>query len=82
MDIKPEEEISKYYLAIKSIIVEETLARGGSMCRHHGVGKHRTAWIEKEYGSSYHVLETLKKAYDPDGVMNMGDIWPVKPEKP
>ncbi|MDR2455255.1 MAG: FAD-binding oxidoreductase, partial [Deltaproteobacteria bacterium] len=65
VDIKPEEEISKYHLAIKKIIVEETLARGGSMCHHHGVGKHRAAWIEKEYGSSYYILETLKKAYDP-----------------
>jgi alkyldihydroxyacetonephosphate synthase len=51
------------------------------MCHHHGVGKHRAAWIEKEYGSSYYILETLKKAYDPNSVMNMGDIWPIKPEK-
>ncbi|MDR0620692.1 MAG: FAD-binding oxidoreductase [Deltaproteobacteria bacterium] len=77
VNIKPEEEISKYHLAIKKIIVEETLARGGSMCHHHGVGKHRTAWIKQEYGSSYYILKTLKAAFDPNRIMNMGDIWPI-----
>ncbi|MDR1921955.1 MAG: FAD-binding oxidoreductase [Candidatus Adiutrix sp.] len=77
VDIKPEEEISKYHLRIKKIIVEETLKRGGSMCHHHGVGKHRAAWIEDEYGSSFYILKTLKEAFDPNGVMNMGDIIPV-----
>jgi alkyldihydroxyacetonephosphate synthase len=78
VDITPEQEISKYHLAIKRIIVEETLARGGSMCHHHGVGKHRAAWIREEYGSSYPILETLKRAFDPAGIMNPGDIWPLK----
>ncbi|MDR3135217.1 MAG: FAD-binding oxidoreductase [Deltaproteobacteria bacterium] len=78
VNIKPEEEISKYHLAIKRIIVEETLARGGSMCHHHGVGKHRAAWIKEEYGSSYYILKTLKNAFDPNKVMNMGDIWPIE----
>jgi alkyldihydroxyacetonephosphate synthase len=78
VDTKPEEEISKYHLRIKKIIVEETLARGGSMCHHHGVGKHRTAWIPLEYGSSYCILKTLKSAFDPLGIMNAGDIWPLE----
>jgi alkyldihydroxyacetonephosphate synthase len=78
VNIVPEEEITKYHLPIKKIIVEETLARGGSMCHHHGVGKHRAAWIEDEYGSSFYILKTLKEAFDPRGVMNMGDIIPLK----
>lgn len=77
-DIKPEEEISKYHMPIKKIIVEETIKRGGSMCHHHGVGKHRTPWIKDEHGSAYYILETLKKAYDPKGIMNKGSIYPVK----
>ena len=77
-DIKPQEEISKYHMPIKKIIVEETIKRGGSMCHHHGVGKHRTPWIKDEHGSAYYILETLKKAYDPKGIMNKGSIYPVK----
>lgn len=76
VDIKPEEEISKYHLPIKKIIVEETIKRGGSMCHHHGVGKHRTEWIKDEHGSAYYILETLKKAFDPKDIMNKGTIFP------
>jgi alkyldihydroxyacetonephosphate synthase len=77
MDCKPEEELTKYHLPIKKIIVEETIKAGGSMCHHHGVGKHRTHWIEDEYGSSYYVLDTLKKAFDPNNIMNPGTIIPL-----
>lgn len=76
VDCKPEEEITKYHHPIKKIIVEETIKAGGSMCHHHGVGKHRTPWIKDEYGSSYYILETLKKAFDPQGIMNRGTIYP------
>jgi len=76
VDCKPEEEISKYHWPLKKIIVEETIKAGGSMCHHHGVGKHRTPWIKDEYGSSYYILETLKKAFDPEGIMNQGTIYP------
>jgi alkyldihydroxyacetonephosphate synthase len=76
VDIKPEEEIIKYHLPIKKIIVEETLKAGGSMCHHHGVGKHRAPWIKEEYGSSYYILDSLKNAFDPNRIMNIGTIIP------
>jgi len=71
----PTEELEKYHLPAKKIIVEETLKAGGSMCHHHGVGKYRTPWITEEYGSSYYILKTLKKAFDPEGTMNKGTIY-------
>ena len=77
VDCKPEEELTKYHLPIKKIVVEETIKAGGSMCHHHGVGKHRTPWIEDEYGSSYYILKTLKKAFDPNNVMNPGTVIPL-----
>ncbi|MGI9308979.1 MAG: FAD-binding oxidoreductase [Gammaproteobacteria bacterium] len=77
IDCAPEEEITKYHLPIKKIIVEETIKAGGSMCHHHGVGKHRTPWIEEEYGSSYYLLRSLKTTFDPNGIMNMGTIIPL-----
>jgi len=78
VDCEPEEELTKYHLPIKKIIVEETIKAGGSMCHHHGVGKHRTHWIEEEYGSSYYILRKLKSAFDPNGIMNMGTIIPLE----
>jgi len=78
LDCKPEDEITKYHLPIKKIVVEETIKAGGSMCHHHGVGKHRSQWIDQEHGSAYKLLETMKKAYDPNGIMNVGTILPIK----
>lgn len=78
IECKPEEDITKYHLPIKKIIVEETISAGGSMCHHHGVGKHRVHWIKEEYTSSYPILQNLKKSYDPNGIMNMGTIIPLK----
>ena len=77
VDVGPEEETERYYLPIISIIVEETLKRGGSIVHHHGMGKARAPWVRDEYGSSYYLLETLKKAFDPNGVMNKGTIFPI-----
>ncbi|WP_105615429.1 FAD-binding oxidoreductase [Vallitalea okinawensis] len=69
-----DEELKKYHLAIKEILVEETLKRGGSMCHHHGVGKHRSYWIKDEYQSSYYMLENLIESFDPNNIMNPGTI--------
>jgi len=79
VDCGPEDEVTKYYLPIISIICEETLARGGSIVHHHGIGKARAPWARDEYGSSFHLVETLKNAFDPNGIMNRGTIIPVDP---
>jgi alkyldihydroxyacetonephosphate synthase len=78
IDCEPEEESTKYYIPIITIICEETLKRGGSIVHHHGIGKARAPWVKEEYGSSYPMLEALKRAYDPNGIMNMGTIIPRK----
>jgi alkyldihydroxyacetonephosphate synthase len=77
VDCKPEEEVAKYYLPIISIIVEETLRFGGSIVHHHGIGKARAPWVREEYGTSFPILEALKRAYDPNGIMNRGTIFPA-----
>ena len=76
---RPRRRSTKYYLPIISIICEETLARGGSIVHHHGIGKARARWVEEEYGSSFPMLETLKQAFDPNGIMNKGTIIPADP---
>ena len=76
IDCEPQDESDKYYLPIISIICEETLRAGGSIVHHHGIGKARTPWVKDEYGSSYPMLEALKRVYDPNNIMNMGTIFP------
>jgi alkyldihydroxyacetonephosphate synthase len=72
----PEDEMRVYHHPLQRIIVEETLKQGGSMCHHHGIGKFRNEWTEGEHGSAYYMLEKLKQAFDPKGIMNFGTIYP------
>ena len=72
----PEDEMRVYHHPLQRIIVEETLKHGGSMCHHHGIGKYRNEWTEAEHGSAYYMLEKLKTAFDPKGIMNFGTIYP------
>lgn len=77
VDCKPEEEMNKYHNLINRIICEETVRFGGSIAHHHGLGKARAHYVYEEYGSSVYMLETLKKAFDPNGIMNMGTLIPI-----
>ncbi|HWQ57509.1 MAG TPA: FAD-linked oxidase C-terminal domain-containing protein, partial [Clostridia bacterium] len=60
------------YMRVVSIILEETLKRGGSVAHHHGSGRYRTRFMPEEHGSSYELLYRLKDALDPNGIMNKG----------
>ena len=73
---EPEDELVIYHHPIQRIIVEETLKAGGSMCHHHGIGKYRSEWTKDEHGSAYYMLDKLKQAFDPNGIMNYGTIFP------
>lgn len=77
IDCPPELENDEFYFPIIDIICEETLRFGGSIVHHHGIGKARSKWVREEYGSSFPMLRTLKDAFDPNGVMNMGTIIPT-----
>lgn len=71
----PQDEMRVYHHPLQKIIVEETLKLGGSMCHHHGIGKYRNEWSKEEHGSAYYMLEKLKEAFDPNGIMNFGTIF-------
>lgn len=77
INCQPREEIDVYHVPLNAIIVEEALKVGGSMVHHHGVGKYRTPWVQEEHGSAYALLAGLKRAFDPDNIMNPGTIFPL-----
>lgn len=77
IDCEPREEIEKYHKPLNALIVEEALKAGGSMVHHHGIGKYRAPWTEREHGTAYPLLTKLKAAFDPNGTMNRGTIFPL-----
>lgn len=53
--------------------MEATLAAGGGIAHHHGIGRVRRAWLGREIGDTgLALLRTLKRALDPDGLLNPG----------
>ena len=50
----------------------------GTIVHHHGVGKIRVGRIREELGSSYCMLERMKAAFDPQGIMNPGCLLPME----
>ena len=52
--------------------MEAALAEQGTIAHHHGIGRLRTPWLQRELRSAYPLLSALKRALDPAGVMNPG----------
>jgi alkyldihydroxyacetonephosphate synthase len=58
--------------------VRASLAAGGSLARHQGVGLVRVAWVAGEVGEAgASALRRVKFALDPQGVMNPGKLIPA-----
>lgn len=50
-----------------------TLASGGSIAHHHGIGRVRRKWLRDDLGESgYELLTRIKRSLDPDHIMNPG----------
>jgi alkyldihydroxyacetonephosphate synthase len=70
------EAAQKTYDQLFTIIMETTLKHNGSICHHHGVGRYRAKWMKQELGTAYTMLERIKAAFDPNGIMNRGALLP------
>jgi alkyldihydroxyacetonephosphate synthase len=74
--IRPEnyDDAEKSYLDAWGRVMEATLAAGGTIAHHHGIGRLRVPWLERELKSAYPVLQAVKRALDPAGIMNPGAL--------
>lgn len=64
------------YLACWGKAMDATLACGGTIAHHHGIGRLRVPWMAKELGAGAGVLRRIKAALDPNGIMNPGVLIP------
>jgi alkyldihydroxyacetonephosphate synthase len=69
-----EEEAERRYLAAWEAAMRATLAAGGTISHHHGVGLLKAPWMPEESGSGMEALRRLKTALDPAGIMNPGKL--------
>ena len=63
-----------FYVACWDAATRAVLARGGALSHHHGVGLNRSRFVADALGPAFDVLVALKKALDPNGVLNPGKL--------
>jgi alkyldihydroxyacetonephosphate synthase len=62
------------YFRCRDAALEATLSAGGTISHHHGIGRQRVAWLRHELGQAYELLLALKRALDPNGILNPGAL--------
>jgi len=74
--IKPENEseITQAH-AINEKIVDHALSCGGTCTGEHGIGLGKRKSLRKESGGAVDVMATIKRALDPDNILNPGKIF-------
>jgi alkyldihydroxyacetonephosphate synthase len=63
-----------FYARSWDAVMEATTRRRGSISHHHGIGLVRSGYEEAALGGGFAVLEAVKSALDPAGVLNPGKL--------
>jgi len=70
-------QMRETYRACWSAVLEATLTEGGGIAHHHGIGRVRRDWLVREIGETgLATLRALKRALDPDDLLNPGALLP------
>ncbi len=61
--------------------LDAAVAAGGTLAHHHGVGRSKSPRLGPELGTGVDVVRALKRAFDPQGILNPGALLPtITPE--
>jgi len=72
-----DQDAAARYLAAWDDAVRSCAAAGGTLTHHHGVGRLKAAYLTGELGEAgVDVLKKIKKALDPQQIMNPGVLLP------
>ena len=61
-------------LQIWDVAMEAALRKGAAISHHHGIGYARRKYVAPYLGSGYKMIQQLKEAVDPNGIMNPGKL--------
>ena len=61
-----------YYRAAWDAASNAIIEAGCALSHHHGIGRHRARYLPQALGAAFGVLESMKSALDPKGILNPG----------
>lgn len=64
----------QFYKNIWQAAMTACINQEAAISHHHGIGLHRGLWMTDEHGQALEVLDRVKKALDPGGIMNPGKL--------
>jgi len=79
VDPGDEDELARA-AAANDRLVMRALAMDGTCTGEHGVGYGKMPFLAAEHGEALDVMRAVKRALDPDGIMNPGKIVAVAPD--
>ncbi|HWK64348.1 MAG TPA: FAD-linked oxidase C-terminal domain-containing protein [Rhizobiaceae bacterium] len=74
MDVNDPGEIAKAE-AFVSRLNMRAIAMEGTCTGEHGIGQGKMPYLEREHGHGVDIMRSIKRALDPDGIMNPGKIF-------
>ncbi len=80
IDLNQPEEVQRAE-SFNEQIVEYALQRNGTCTGEHGVGVGKMKYQEQEHGEALQVMETIKHALDPNGILNPHKLVHKKKEE-
>ena len=70
----PPDQVEATYVAMWDAGQRAVLHAGGNLSHHHGVGLNRSRFMVESMGASLGVLQSVKDALDPQGILNPGKL--------
>jgi alkyldihydroxyacetonephosphate synthase len=74
--------IGDYYRRAWDEVTRATVAAGGAISHHHGIGLNRGRFLADSLGPAFEVLTSVKTALDPHGILNPGKLGLANPFGP
>jgi FAD/FMN-containing dehydrogenase len=78
IDARDPDEVRRV-LIVADEIHDLALRMGGTVTGEHGVGAARAPYMRREHGPALDTMRDIKRALDPQGIMNPGKIFASQP---